>query len=62
MCSGREGVWRSYNDSYVMEAREEDIRQKRKGTGYIFFYMHKYSTSRDPCLDTVCTFSYWSTS
>jgi hypothetical protein len=41
VCSGREGVWRSYNDSYVTEAREEDIRQRRKGTGYIFFYMHK---------------------
>ena len=41
VCSVGEGVWRSYNDSYVTEAREEDIRQRRKGTGYIFFYMHK---------------------
>lgn len=41
VCCVRDGVWQSYNDCHVSEAREEDIRQRRQGTGYIFFYMHK---------------------
>lgn len=40
LCSA-EGVWHSYNDCHVNEVREEDIRQRRQRTGYIFFYMHK---------------------
>ena len=30
-----------YNDSQVTEMKEEDVRQKRQTSGYIFFYMHK---------------------
>ena len=37
----KEGTWKSYNDSVVTEIREEDVRQRRQRTGYIFFYMHK---------------------
>ena len=37
--------WRTYNDSQVSEVKEEDIRQRRQTTGYIFFYLHRYSKS-----------------
>ena len=33
--------WKTYNDSLVADTREEDVRQRRQCTGYIFFYMHK---------------------
>ena len=39
--SVKEGVWKMYNDSQVTEMKEEDVRQKRQTSGYIFFYMHK---------------------
>ena len=42
VCSVREGVWKSFNDSMVTEYREEDVRQRRQASGYLFFYMHKY--------------------
>lgn len=42
MYSVRDGNWKSFNDSTVTEYREEEVRQRRQTTGYIFFYMHKY--------------------
>ena len=33
--------WKTYNDSQVADTREEDVRQRRQCTGYIFFYMHR---------------------
>ncbi len=33
--------WKTYNDSVVSDTREEDVRQRRQTTGYIFFYMHR---------------------
>lgn len=37
----RDGTWKSFNDSMVVEMKEEDVRQRRQCTGYIFFYMYK---------------------
>ena len=42
VCSFPDHSWRTYNDSQVSEVREEDIRQRRQTTGYIFFYLHRY--------------------
>ena len=36
-----DGMWKSFNDSQVTECREEDVRQRRQASGYIFFYLHK---------------------
>lgn len=35
-----ERTWKTCNDSQISEIREEDVRQRRQTTGYIFFYMH----------------------
>jgi ubiquitin carboxyl-terminal hydrolase 26/29/37 len=39
--SASEHSWKTYNDSMVFDVREEEVRQRRQTTGYIFFYMHK---------------------
>lgn len=41
VCSIGEKCWKTYNDTVVSEVREEDVRQQRQTTGYIFFYMHR---------------------
>lgn len=39
--SVKDSVWKSFNDSHVTELKEEDVRQKRQTSGYIFFYVNK---------------------
>lgn len=36
-----DGSWYSYNDSVVTPTTEATVRQSRKKSGYIFFYLHK---------------------
>lgn len=37
--------WLSCDDSYVRKVLESDVFGRRKNTGYVFFYMHKYALS-----------------
>lgn len=39
-------AWFTYNDLEVSKIQEASVQSDRDRSGYIFFYMHKWETSR----------------